>query len=480
MTPKLIPVILAGGVGSRLWPVSREDYPKPFIKLFDGCSLIEKTYTRALRLSLLKGLPPNNEMYTVTNRKYYFMCCDVLDKVGASSNFLLEPFPRNTGPAISMIAHALADKYGDDVILLVMPSDHIIHNEDAFHSSVINAYELACSDYLVTFGIKPNFPETGFGYLQRGNKIKNGFGIKRFVEKPNLTEASCFLNDGGYSWNSGMLCFSARTLLNELKIYEKNIYRMTKECYSLIIESSHNQKKLEIPENIFNQMPNISIDHCLMEKSKKVACVEGNFGWSDVGSWDAVKNLIPENLDGNSSIGEAIFIDTKNVFVRSENRIVATLGVENLMIIDTSDALLVANINSTQDVKVVTAKVKELGLEIGKSHKKVNRPWGAYSILEEGPGFKIKRISVKAGASLSLQYHLHRSEHWVVVKGEATITNGNEKFIIQENQSNYIPAGNIHRLQNNSDDELVLIEVQCGSYLGEDDIVRVEDIYGRC
>jgi mannose-1-phosphate guanylyltransferase len=475
----LAPVILSGGAGSRLWPVSREGHPKPFMKLANGRTLLEGVYFRAANLPGVVSRNGKPDLLTVTNRDYYFMSRDELAKANAEGSFLLEPFGRNTAPAIALAAHCLLSKYGENVIMLVLASDHLIQNEEAFAGCVRKACNLAKEGYLVTFGIQPTAPETGFGYIEQGDPVLDGYLVKRFVEKPNPKMAQQYVDQGSYLWNSGMFCFKAKTFLEELQKHAPEIAAHAVNCWAAIPNNSNESIYLEIPQSIFESAPNDSIDYAVMERSGKVAVVPGSFGWNDIGSWNAIRDLtIPDNAN-NRAIGEAIFVNSSDVFIQSEDRLVAAVGLSNIMIIDTPDALLVANPDNAQDVKTVVKKLKELKHDTAKLHKTVVRPWGTYTVLEAGIGFKMKRIEVRPGGRLSLQMHHHRSEHWVVVSGEATVVNGGEVFTIKANESTYIPAGHQHRLENKTDNELILIEVQCGAYLGEDDIVRYEDKYGR-
>lgn len=479
---KIIPVILSGGSGSRLWPVSREGHPKPFMKLADGQSLLEKTYRRASSLPgvyLENGIP---KILTVTNRDYYFISRDELDKVGVLGSFLLEPCSRNTAPAITLAAHRIAHKFGPDALMLVLAADHLIQDNVAFASAVESAINLASSphNFLVTFGIVPDRPETGFGYIEAGDQVEGGMRVKAFTEKPDFKTAEMYLSSGNYFWNSGMFCFSAGEFLRQLKLCEPSLAKATQACWDAIqVDNAKESTMIEIPEAMFNVIPNISVDYAVMEKSSQVAVVPSNFGWNDIGSWDAIQDLIKPDENNNRSLGEAIFVNTVNTFVHTEDRLVATIGIENLMIIDTRDALLVANPKHAQDVKKVFNLLKQKNHNAYKQHQTITRPWGTYTVLEDHPGFKIKRIEVKPNGKLSLQVHRYRSEHWVVVKGQAHITIGEEKFTLSTNQSTFIPAGHKHRLENCTSDNLVIIEVQCGEYLGEDDIVRFDDGYGR-
>lgn len=466
----IVSVVLSGGAGTRLWPASRESHPKPFMKLADGETLIEKTYARAKALG--------SDVLTVTNRDYYFLSRDEQERVGVAGNFLLEPFGRNTAAAIALAARYIEATQGVEAVMLILAADHLIEDQVRFASAVSKAAKLAADGYLVTFGIAPSFPETGFGYIEEGLPLDSGYRVKRFVEKPDLETAKVYISNGKHLWNSGMFCFKAGVLLEELKKSAPNVAEAVDVCWHAM-QPLKNSNFVEIPAELFKAVPDVSIDHAVMEKSDNVAVVPGNFGWNDIGSWNAVRDLVLPNADENRALGEVLFVDTHNTFVQSEDRLVATLGVSNLMIIDTPDALLVARHNKAQEVKKIVAKLKTLNHESFKLHRTVVRPWGTYTVLGEGKGFKIKRIEVKPGASLSLQMHHFRSEHWVVVEGTAKITNGDTELVVEVNESTYIPEGQKHRLENPGKIPCVMIEVQCGSYLGEDDIVRFEDMYGR-
>lgn len=466
----LISVVLSGGAGTRLWPASREAHPKPFIKLGDGETLIQKTYSRIKNLS--------SEVLTVTNRDYYFMSRDEQDRVGVKGGFLLEPFGRNTAPAIALAAKKIASERGPDAIMLVLAADHLIADQGGFAAAVSDASVLASKGYLVTFGIVPTAPETGFGYIERGAPLASGYVVARFVEKPDLEKANEYLASGQYLWNSGMFCFKAGVFLDELSQTAPEVASAVDACWDSM-NSKSSAGMTEIPADLFKEVPDISVDYAVMEKSGKVAVIPGYFGWSDIGSWTAIRELVQPDVNQNRAIGEVLFVDTSNTFVQSEDRLVAAVGISDLMIIDTPDALLVAHPDKAQEVKKVVARLKADSHEAYKLHRTVARPWGTYTVLEEGSGYKIKRIEVKPAASLSLQMHHHRSEHWVVVNGTAKITNGDKEVLIQANESTYIPAGQKHRLENPGKIPCVMIEVQCGAYLGEDDIVRFEDKYGR-
>lgn len=475
----LIPVILSGGAGTRLWPVSREGHPKPFMKLPDGETLLEKTYHRAISASL------GAEIITVTNRDYFFMCKDELQKIqkgkaSQKATFLLEPYGRNTAPAIAIAALFIREKYGEDACMLVLSADHLIDGDADFIRAVADAHELAENDYLATFGIVPDNPATGFGYIESGMQLGKGFTVAQFVEKPDAETAATYLSAGNFYWNAGMFCFKAEVLIQELQKYAPDVLMGVEACLHVCdSDSLLEQSMLEIPAEEFSAVPDISIDYALMERSGKIAVVPSKFAWSDIGSWSAVKHLVEPDAEQNRAIGEAVFVESSNTFVQSEDRVVAAVGVNNLMVIDTPDALLVAHPEKSQAVKQVVARLKQNGHESYKLHTTVCRPWGSYTVLEEGFGFKIKRIEVKPGEQLSLQMHYHRSEHWIVVSGTANVVKGDKEFLVKENASTFIPAGHKHRLTNPGIIDLVIIEVQSGEYLGEDDIVRFEDVYGR-
>lgn len=476
----IIPVILSGGAGTRLWPVSREDHPKPFMRLPDGQSLLLKTYLRAAAL-----IPESGEIVTVTNREHYFESRDHFVEArltGRRSRFLLEPQGRNTAPAIAVAALTLAAEHGDDVVLVVMPADHLIQDQDGFKAATDHAVAMARQGYLVTYGILPSAPEAGFGYIEVGALLDEfgGRQVLRFVEKPNVATAQQYLDSGRFLWNSGMFCFTASSLIRELQAHAPELLEQARTCVALSpVQSNAGVLLQELHGESFAALPDISIDYAVMEYSEKVAVVPATFDWSDIGSWNALSQLVKPDAENNRAQGDAIFINSRNTYVQSQGRLVATVGVDDLIVVETADAVLVAHADNVQEVRQVARRLKLENHQAYRLHRTVSRPWGTYTVLEEGARFKIKRIVVKPGAALSLQMHHHRSEHWIVVQGMAKVINGTESRLINSNESTFIPAGHLHRLENPGVMELVMIEVQSGEYLGEDDIVRFEDQYGR-
>lgn len=467
----LIPVILSGGAGTRLWPVSRESHPKPFMRLADGESLLQKTYRRAAAVA------EGGEILTVTHRDYYFMSKDEFERDGVARKhtgiFLLEPMGRNTAPAVALAALQVAERHGRDAMLLILAADHFIADQAGFVLSVQQATELAQQNQLVTFGIVPTAPETGFGYIEAGETLGPGQRIIRFVEKPDKATAEEYLAAGNFLWNSGMFCFKAGVILDEMACLAPLVAETSNACWTALSKPSAADVTLfEIPSESFAKVPDISIDYAIMERAKNVAVIPASFDWSDIGSWTAISELAVPDTDNNRATGTAVFVDSANTFVQSEYRLVAAVGLDNLLIIDTPDALLVVHAGRVQDVKQVVARLKSQNHEAYKLHRTVARPWGTYTVLEQGTNFKIKRIEVRPRRKLSLQMHHHRSEHWIVVSGIAKVTKGGEEMFIRANESTYIPAGCRHRLENPGMLDLVMIEVQSGEYLGEDDIVR--------
>lgn len=473
--PTLVPTIICGGSGSRLWPVSREQHPKPFIRLGDGQSLLQKAFFRGV------SLPNVSDVLTVTNRDLFFKIDDeyreVFDLHGSSisNSFILEPFGRNTAPAIAAASLRVAESHGEDAILLVLAADHLIADQQAFTGAVAEAYELAVKGRIVTFGIKPTAPETGYGYIE-----SSANDVIRFVEKPSLDKAEAYLASDNFLWNSGMFCFSAGAMLKEMALHCPEILETTRHCLQKARKSSGKEFfQVEINPEHFKGVPNDSIDYAVMEKTRNAAVVACDIGWSDIGCWRTLGDLTAPDSDNNRIQGDVLAQETKNCTIKSESRMVGTIGIEGLIIIDTHDALLVAERSRAQDVKKIYGQLKEQGHETHKLHRTAHRPWGTYTVLEEGLNFKIKRIEVKPGASLSLQMHHHRSEHWIVVSGTAKVLNDEQELTLKINESTFIPAEHKHRLENTGSELLVMIEVQTGNYLGEDDIVRFQDVYGR-
>jgi mannose-1-phosphate guanylyltransferase / mannose-6-phosphate isomerase len=473
----LIPVILSGGSGTRLWPVSRESFPKPFMRLGGKFSLLQQTLKRALPLAEM------GRAAIVTNHEYAFKSREEVERLPGSKAIavtqLLEPMGRNTAPAIAIAAHwALAQS--PDAVLLVLPADHLIPDESAFQEAARQAAAIAADGSFVLFGILPTAPETGFGYIEAGDAIDVGQArtVARFVEKPNAERALQFLQAGNFFWNSGMFCFRADSLLRAMAQYAPEIGKAVEHAWSQTPDQS-NTDRITLDSKSFAQCPSISIDYAVMERAENVVVLPTLFHWSDIGSWKAVADQLEADSSGNTTLGQTMLVDTRNTHIQSEDRLVATVGVDDLLVIDTPDALLIARKSASQQVKEVVSQLKIRGHESTRLHRTVNRPWGTYTVLQEGPRFKIKRIEVKPGASLSLQMHHHRSEHWIVVSGTARIRCDETNMLVSANESTYIPIGAKHRLENPGVLDLVMIEVQCGDYLGEDDIVRFSDIYGR-
>jgi mannose-1-phosphate guanylyltransferase len=398
-----------------------------------------------------------------------------VDDAGISTAFVLEPFGRNTAAAIAAATLEVSEQFGHQETLLVLAADHLIADQAAFAHAVAQANDLAIQGQLVTFGIQPTAAETGYGYIEA-----EGAKVLRFVEKPNAQTATEYVASGRYLWNSGMFCFRADKMLEEMQRLCPMILQTTRDCLAVSRRAEGTRfSQVELDAASFAKVPEDSIDFAVMEKSDRISVVPCNIGWSDIGSWNALGDLSTPDINGNRVSGQALMHDTRNCTIQADSRLVGTVGVNDLVIIDTTDALLVASKNKAQDVKNIFASLKSMGHDAYKHHNTVHRPWGTYTVLEEGTGFKIKRIEVKPGGRLSLQMHHHRSEHWIVVSGTAKVTNGDQVLTINVNESTYIPAGQKHRLENDHENTLIMIEVQSGGYLGEDDIVRFDDQYGR-
>ncbi len=464
---QILPVILSGGSGTRLWPLSREAYPKQFLPLTGEHTMLQDTW---LRVAGVATQPP----IVVANESHRFVAAEQLQQAGtATTAILLEPAGRNTAPAIAAAALE-ARRDGDDPLLLVLPSDHLIGDIARFHQAIAQAAAVADQGRLVTFGIQPTAPETGYGYI----KAAAGEGpraIARFVEKPDLATAQSYVASGEYYWNSGMFLFRASRYLQELERLQP---QMLAACRSAWEKARRDTDFIRLDAEAFKASPSDSIDYAVMEKTADAAVVPLDARWSDVGSWTALRDVSPQDADGNAHRGDVIALDCCNTFAYGE-RLIAMVGLEDVIVVETDDAVLVGKSDRMQEVKDVVARLKSDGRSEASWHRKVFRPWGAYDSIDHGERFQVKRITVKPGGTLSLQMHHHRAEHWIVVSGTAEVTRGDEVLLLTENQSTYIPLGVTHRLRNPGKLSLELIEVQSGSYLGEDDIVRFEDTYGR-
>jgi mannose-1-phosphate guanylyltransferase/mannose-6-phosphate isomerase len=474
-SPVLVPVILSGGSGTRMWPLSRAGYPKQYLTLHGEDSLLQQT---ALRAAKIKGA---GAPVVITNNGQRFLAAEQLRQAGIKpAQIVLEPVGRNTAPAVA-IAALLALRDHPSALILVLSSDHVIVNETEFLSLMNGAAQAASSGELVTFGILPTQPHTGYGYIRRGAALEGGvhgvFRVDAFVEKPNAERAAEFIADGRYYWNSGMFMFSAQGYIDEL---ERLRPEMVAACRAALDNGQQDMDFLRLSAEHFEACPSDSIDYAVMEHTKRAAVVEAaGLGWSDIGSWAALADVCEADAAGNSFQGDVLGEGVRNTYVRAESRLVAAIGVSDLIVVETSDAVLVAHKDRVQDVKKIVERLQQQGRDEAVLHRKVYRPWGSYEGVDAGSRFQVKRIIVNPGATLSLQMHYHRAEHWIVVKGTAKVVNGEKEILLTENQSTYIPVGVVHRLENPGKMPLELIEVQSGAYLGEDDIVRFEDLYGR-
>lgn len=468
----LIPLILSGGSGTRLWPISRRNLPKQFLSLAGKDTLFQQTIQRAAKL------PDVAAPIVVASDDQRFLAAEQLQELGIEgASILLEPVARNTAPAIA--AGALQALRKDrDALILVLPADHLIGNDGAFTDAVARARPLAEQDWLVTFGIRPERAETGFGYIRRGAGLEGDtFQVSQFVEKPNQEVADRYLASGEYDWNSGMFLFRASRYLEELGQYAPSMLAAAEKAFE---RANTDLDFIRLESEAFATAPSDSIDYAVMEKTTRAAVVPVSCNWSDIGSWDALWLAAEKDADGNHLDGDVIALDTRNSLIWSHDRhLVATIGLEDVVVVTTPDATLVARRDASQEVKKVVEQLKEAGRTEHDLHRVVRRPWGSYDSLESGDRFQVKRIVVKPGAALSLQMHHHRAEHWIVVKGVAEVTCDDKVFLLAENQSTYLPLGSRHRLRNPGKVPVELIEVQSGSYLGEDDIVRFDDVYGR-
>jgi mannose-1-phosphate guanylyltransferase/mannose-6-phosphate isomerase len=467
----LIPLILSGGSGTRLWPVSRKNLPKQFLALAGQGTLFQQAIART------RQLPRVAAPIVVASDDHRFLAADQLLESGIDdATIVLEPLARNTAPAIALGALQAIDRDAD-AVLLVLPADHLIGDTAAFAAAVEKALPLAEQGWLVTFGIRPDRPEIGFGYIRHGEVVGDGYHVDQFVEKPDLATAKSYVADGGYDWNSGMFLFKASRYLEELAAHAPAMLAAVREAHA---KASVDLDFVRIDRDAFARVPDDSIDYAVMEKTRRAAVIPVSCAWSDIGSWSALWQTSVHDAQGNAHDGDTLAIDTRNSLLRSHDRhLLATVGVDDLIVVTTPDATLVAHRDAAQDVKKIVEKLKAAGRSEHSLHRVVHRPWGKYDSLEEGERFQVKRIVVKPGASLSLQKHHHRAEHWIVVSGTAEVTCDDKVFLLGENQSTYIPLGSKHRLRNPGKVPLELIEVQSGSYLGEDDIVRFDDVYGR-
>lgn len=466
----ILPIIMAGGTGSRLWPLSRELNPKQFLKLCGETTLLQQTLSR---LDGLEAEAPS----IICNEAHRFMVAEQLRQMGVvDAGILLEPLGRNTAPAIALAA-LNANLEGDDPVLLVLAADHFISDQQAFNQAVRSAEVLAAENKLVTFGIVPTHAETGYGYIQRGSSLSEfGFDVARFVEKPDVTTAQAYVESGDYYWNSGMFMFKASVYLDALRDFRPDILEA---CTRALEAGSQDMDFVRVDERAFAACPSDSIDYAVMEKTTAAAVVPLDAGWSDIGSWSALWEIGEKDPQGNVCKGDALPVNSSNSLIHAEHKLVATVGVKDLVVVETKDAVLVAHKDSVQDVKKVVEVIKNDGRHEHMNHREVYRPWGVYDSIDNGKRYQVKRITVKPGAKLSVQMHHHRAEHWIVVSGTAQVTVGEKEFLVTENQSTYIPVGQVHCLENPGVIPLELIEVQSGSYLGEDDIVRLKDQYGR-
>ena len=460
-------VVLAGGSGTRLWPLSRAAHPKQFLALHGEDTMLQSTFKR------LDGLNIDSSV-TICNEEHRFFVAEQLRKINQLDSIILEPVGRNTAPAIALAA--LSCQEGEDPLLLVLAADHVIQDEAAFIKSVMDAVPLAKTGKLVTFGIVAHEPNTGYGYIKKGEPQCPGFTVDAFVEKPSLEVAKEYLDSGDYLWNSGMFLFKASRYLEELKKHRPDIYSA---CQLSMKEIAKDNDFIRINKVAFDTCPSESIDYAVMEKTGDAVVVPMDAGWSDIGSWSSLWDISQKDDNGNATHGDVILHESHNSYIRTDGKLVAAIGVDDLVIVSTKDVMVVAHKDSVQDVKAVAQQLKADSRTEWEHHREVCRPWGKYDSIDNGERYQAKRITVNPGAKLSVQMHHHRAEHWVVVCGTAKVTNGEKNFILSENESTYIPIGVIHALENPGQVPLEIIEIQSGSYLGEDDIVRFEDIYGR-
>ena len=459
-------VIMAGGTGSRLWPMSRAGYPKQLLSLLESTTMLQSTFLR------LADIPVESSI-TVCGEEHRFFVAEQLRGIDVQSTIVLEPEGRNTAPTIALAA---LEKEAEDPVLLVLAADHVVQNQQEFADAVTAALPLAESGKLVTFGIIPTAPHSGYGYIERGDEIGKGYWVKSFKEKPSAALAQNYLDSGDYYWNSGMFLIKASRYLAELQNHRPDI---VSACRAAMDAKARDLDFVRVGNIAFLECPSESIDYAVMEKTKDAVVVPMDAGWSDIGSWSSLSELSQQDDNGNTVIGDAKLLASENSYVRSEDKLVAAIGVNDLVIVSTKDAVLVASKNAAQDVKQITQELMNEARSEWLFHREVYRPWGKYDTVDAGERYQVKRITVNPGAKLSVQLHHHRAEHWVVVSGSAKVTNGDKTFLLSENESTYIPIGVTHALENPGKIPLEIIEVQSGSYLGEDDIVRIADNYGR-
>lgn len=465
----ILPVIMAGGTGSRLWPLSRDFMPKQFLKLNGDDTMLQITLKRLSSVDVSDPL-------VICNEQHRFIAAEQLRQINQlNNNIILEPVGRNTAPAIALAA-LTSLKSGQDPLLLVLAADHVISNTQAFKQCVAKAQRLAIDGKLVTFGIVPTHPETGYGYIHRGKHEEGAYTVKSFVEKPDFATAQQYISDGEYYWNSGMFMFKASIYLAELKKHRPDIY---KACEQAMLEVNIDLNFIRINKEAFTACPDDSIDYAVMENTTSAVVVPLDAGWSDVGSWSSLWDISPKDTNGNVCNGDVLTVCSQNNFIFAETGLVATVGLQDVVVVQTKDAVMVAAKDKVQDIKKVVQQLKTAGRTEHKIHREVYRPWGKYDSIDNGDRYQVKRISVKPGEKLSIQMHHHRAEHWIVVSGTANVTVDGKESMLSENQSIYIPIGAVHSLENPGKINLELIEVQSGSYLGEDDIVRFSDRYGR-
>jgi len=456
---------MAGGSGTRLWPLSRAAHPKQFLRLHGEDTMLQATVKRLSGLNVQASI-------TICNEEHRFFVAEQLREIDKLGSIILEPVGRNTAPAIALAALTASD----DPLLLVLAADHVIQDEAAFNAAVMRAIPLAEAGKLVTFGIVPTQPHTGYGYIRRGKDLGEGFEVDAFVEKPSSGVARDYLSSGDYYWNSGMFLFRASSYLEELKKFRPDILD---QCKASVTEVTADLDFLRINKETFESCPAESVDYAVMEKTSRAVVVPMDAGWSDIGSWSSLWDISEKDGEGNATHGDVVLHNTHNSYVRTDDKLVAAIGVNDLVIVATKDTIMVAHKNCVQDVKIITEILKANSRSEWELSREVYRPWGKYDSIDSGEGYQAKRITVKPGAKLSVQMHHHRAEHWVVVAGAAMVTNGDKTFLLSVNESTYIPIGVVHALENPGKVNLELIEVQSGSYLGEDDIVRFEDRYGR-